>query len=103
MTHGGESRWFEALYEPRYDTTGKVIGILSYTRDITERKQAEEALQDSEKRFRTLAENSPDVIARFDRQNRHIYANPAAQDLTVILKKKSLGKLIPNWEWTPNR
>jgi PAS domain S-box-containing protein len=42
-----------------------------------ELKEANEALSESEKRFRTLAENSPDIIARFDRQKRHIYANPA--------------------------
>lgn len=42
-----------------------------------ELKEANEALDKSEKRFRTLAENSPDIIARFDRQKRHIYANPA--------------------------
>jgi PAS domain S-box-containing protein len=41
-----------------------------------ERAQAEEALIRSEKRFRTLAENSPDMINRFDRQSRHLYANP---------------------------
>ncbi|MDQ1276443.1 MAG: hypothetical protein QG610_2021, partial [Euryarchaeota archaeon] len=42
--------------------------------------EANEALQKSEKRFRTLAENSPDVITRFDRENRHMYANPAAAE-----------------------
>ena len=34
-------------------------------------------LHASENKFRTLAENSPDLIARFDRQNRCLYANPA--------------------------
>ena len=42
--------------------------------------ETNEALQKSEKRFRTLAENSPDVITRFDRQNRHIYINLAASE-----------------------
>ncbi len=37
-------------------------------------------LNESEIKFRTLAENSPDLIARFDRQNRCLYANPAAMN-----------------------
>ena len=44
-------------------------------------------LHDNETGFRTLAENSPDLIARFDRQNYCLYANPAAMkfyDLSAI-------------------
>ncbi len=41
-------------------------------------------LNESETKFRTLAENSPDLIARFDRQNRCLYANPAAMNFYDI-------------------
>jgi PAS domain S-box-containing protein len=47
-------------------------------RDITERKQAEELAERREREFRTLAENSPDLIDRLDVQLRHLYVNPAA-------------------------
>ncbi len=43
--------------------------------------EANTLLHDNENKFRTLAENSPDLIARFDRQNRCIYANPAIAKL----------------------
>ena len=53
--------------------------ILMMTYDITEQKQAQETSYRREQEFRALAENSPDTIARFDRQLRHLYVNPAAE------------------------
>ncbi len=50
--------------------------------DITKRKQAEEALQQSEVRYRTLTETVPDIIARFDRDHRHIFINAAIGKIT---------------------
>jgi PAS domain S-box-containing protein len=47
------------------------------TVDITARRQAEEVLRKSEREFRTLAENSPDEVIRYDRHCNRIYVNPA--------------------------
>ena len=46
--------------------------------------EANVSLHDSVTGFRTLADNSPDLIARFDRQNRCLYANPATTEICGI-------------------
>lgn len=51
----------------------------SFSRDITERKRMEENLIMREREFRTLAENSPDNIARYDTDCHTIYVNPALE------------------------
>jgi PAS domain S-box-containing protein len=51
-----------------------------------------EALQESEERFRTLAENIPDMIVRFDKDLRFIYGNKAVKDRTNLAVDSLIGK-----------
>lgn len=70
-----------------------VPAVLAHTvRCALERARVSEAHRDSEERFRALAENSPDVIMRFDREHRHLYVNPAVQAQTGIAPVDFLGK-----------
>jgi PAS domain S-box-containing protein len=62
--------------------------------DITGRKRAAERLQKTEQDYRMLAENSPDLIARFDTRLRHSYVNPAAAAAGHLSSDEYIGKTI---------
>lgn len=74
------------------DENENYIGRLSIFEDITQRKQAEEAVRHEEQKFRTLAENTPDIISRIDRQKRYLYINPAIEKATGLLAETFIGK-----------
>lgn len=63
-------------------------------RDQLEAQMAERTrrLRETEESFRALAENSVDVIMRFDRRHRHLYANPMVEKQTGIPARDFLGK-----------
>ena len=67
--------WVRAV--PEWDREGVVISVLVIARDMTDRIAAERQLAKREREYRTLVENSPDFIARYDREARRLYVNPA--------------------------
>lgn len=57
---------------------GKIVGIHAILRNITERKRSEEALRESERRYRQVVENATEIIYTTDSKGNFTYANEAA-------------------------
>jgi PAS domain S-box-containing protein len=68
---------------------------LSLVRDITERKRAQAELQRRELEYRSLAENSPDCIARWDLEGRYLYINVVLERALGIAAIDLVGKQHP--------
>ncbi|MDP3179071.1 MAG: PAS domain-containing protein [Spirochaetaceae bacterium] len=71
-----------------------ILGCVVTMTDVSEQKKSAERLRCSELRYRSLTENSPDLIARFDRQCRHIYVNQAAARAGTLSADDYIGKTI---------
>jgi len=77
----GTTFWAEITVSPLYDASGQPKGIFGITRDISERKKAEEELRLSEDRFRTLIQKSLDIILLLDSSGRITYETPSIQSI----------------------
>jgi len=78
-TKGGDVRY--GLMSASVIDLDGVPHILSLTRDITDRKRAEETLRESEKKYRLLADNSKDVIFVLDMNLNYTYVSPSIKIL----------------------
>src|SRR5690606_27634140 len=58
----GVHRWFAARMAPVRDPTGAIVRWVGTATDINDRRQAAEALRESEERFRTMADAAPVMI-----------------------------------------
>lgn len=88
----GAIRWLEHVCHPVFTPDRGFSGRRVSVRDVTEAKNAEIALRRREQVFQSLVENSPDIIARFDRSLRHLYVNAAVVAATGRPPSEFLGK-----------
>jgi PAS domain S-box-containing protein len=69
--------WLSNLGQPTYDEAGNPLRLTGTVQDITERKETQDALRDSEERFRKIFEEGPLGMAIVDSNCRFIRTNPA--------------------------
>lgn len=88
----GGQRTVELTLVPLRDDAGRIHRLVGIVRDMTNRLMFEAALAAREREFRTLVENSPDLIVRYDRECRRVYVNPAFARLREIPVVHLLGR-----------
>ncbi len=83
--------WTEQRNVPIYDSDGQVVAIEGIARDITEHKWVEEALRESEARFRTMADTAPVLIWMADTTLEFIFFNRSWERFTGRAIEEELG------------
>src|SRR5262249_33228027 len=102
----GRVRWIADKARVRRGADGRPTHLTGVCVDVTTRMLLEAELRRREREVATLAENSPDVVLRRDRDRRHVYINPAVERTLGWKPQHILGRTsreagLPAELWQP--
>ncbi|BAZ27717.1 integral membrane sensor hybrid histidine kinase [Cylindrospermum sp. NIES-4074] len=89
----GSGKWVRSLIRPWQMASGEIGGIMIFSENITERKQVEEALRQSNTLLSSILESTPDIIVVKDRQGRHVALNSNLANFFGKQMKEIIGKV----------
>jgi len=87
-------RWFWSNFQPMKDASGDIFAVQIISYDITERKQAEDALLENEEKQQVLGEASSDAIFAQDREGRYLYINRSGPAVFGRKRADIIGKKL---------
>jgi len=88
----GTTVWAETKFSIIRDPGGKPVSMLAEARNITDRKKAEEALKESEDKYRSLVENINDILFALDTRGKITYVSPIVERLSKYKVSDLIGK-----------
>ena len=88
----GSTIWVSNNISFMHDENGQPMGIIAVSRDITERKQAEEALQASKRALADIIDFLPDATAVIDSEGKVVAWNQAIEKMTGVSKEEMVGQ-----------
>ncbi|MEO0559157.1 MAG: PAS domain-containing protein, partial [Bacteroidota bacterium] len=88
---GGHERWVLTSKVPLRDGEHQVVGMVGVLRDMTEHREAEVALRESEDRVRSVLDAAPNAILTLDAEDRVLDANPAVEEILGIAPSDLIG------------
>ena len=88
----GQPRNVEVHAYPIFDDNGKLSKMIEYSLDITDRKQIEKALRDSELKFRSVTQSAIDAIISADKDGNIVFWNPSAQKMFGYQEHEVIGQ-----------
>ena len=86
--------WIALTVTVQRDALGVPLYFISIVRDITERKEAEEALRESEERFRIITTTAQEGIWSLDRDGKILFVNPRMAELLGAHPEEMIGKPV---------
>ncbi|MDD1687230.1 PAS domain S-box protein [Methanoregula sp.] len=93
LTKSGEQRLVAFHNTLLTAPSGEILGLLFSGQDITHQRQVEDALRESEERFRNLIQNSSDMIRILDRDTRILYSSPSTLRIVGYDPADVIGKV----------
>ena len=88
----GTRRWLETHAVPLKDSGGKIISLLSVTRDISESKRAQDALKESETRYRIIVDTTDEMIHLLSADGKILWVNESWGKNMGVTSEEVIGK-----------